>query len=124
MRREKVLVILLVALLTGCNGLFADLYDDPPQTADGGLGFHDDGTVVLDCRRYDQWVYVDLRRHTVDTHSVSSPEPIEWDFALHHYDTKTHGATVCETPYYELDEAIRAWRQAEASQWLFEWQWT
>ena len=106
------LTVLLSAtlLLASCNGIFGGLYDTPEAAKEVRYGFvqedddHCGGTIYLDIRAYDRWTYVDLHHQYVDTANIvrQQPAPQEWDFALHRYDAKTHGAVVAETPLDDI----------------------
>lgn len=110
------LTVLLLAALTfaSCDGIFGGLYDTPEAAKEDRYGFvqedddHRGGTIYLDVRAYERWVYVDLHQQCVDTANIvqQQPAPQEWDFALHRYDAKTHGATVAETPVGDIDMLI------------------
>lgn len=42
---------------------------------------------------------------TVPTDSM--PDPPSWDIALHHYDVRTNGGAVLETPYSSIDQLLK-----------------
>lgn len=48
--------------------------------------------------------YTELDKRKVDTQR----EPENWDFAIHHFDAKTNGGKVLETPYSTIDELLAA----------------
>lgn len=53
------------------------------------------------------WTYnlVEGTKYTALAHvkTDAQPEPSEWDFAIHHFDARTHGGQVYETPYTSLN---------------------
>lgn len=111
-------------LLPACDGLFGGLYDNDraPQPDAGGDGYgfvtvsdgHEAGRLYLDATSYTAWTYIDLHARRVAAVEVTDStmaadgslrgEPAEWDFALHHYDVRTHGGAAMETPYASLAE--------------------
>ncbi len=90
-------------LLSACNGLFGDIYDDAPATDTAEFGFTEAATtttvgrIYVDATSYTRWVYLTFGTMRMDTLDVTQPEPATWDLALHRYDAKTHGGAVAET---------------------------
>ena len=71
-------------LLTGCNGLFDGIYDEPPSDETLQLGFNQGESpnrfsIVLDARDYDEWIYLDLHRRTITTMPIPNSLTGEWD---------------------------------------------
>ncbi len=71
-------------LMTGCNGIFDDIYDEPVADADLQQGFNDGDrpgrfTILLDARDYDRWLYLDLHRRTIEARPIPSALTAEWD---------------------------------------------
>lgn len=113
-----------VWLLTACDGLFGGLYDNAqasqPDGAGDGFGFVPSpdavatGRLYLNATSYTEWTYIDLHARRVASVEVNdatmgedgslSGEPADWDFALHHYDVRTHGGAGMETPCATLAE--------------------
>lgn len=110
--------------LPACNGLFEDVYDEPPMEEPKDFGFieTDDathsGTVYVDATDYTKWIYIDLHAQTVDSTRIigedgtelplqpSTALPEEWDFAIHRYDTKTNGGAVLETGATGIESVV------------------
>ena len=71
-------------LLTGCNGMFEGIYDEPPSDEALQLGFNPGDapnrfSIVLDARDYDEWIYLDLHRRTITTMPIPTSLTGEWD---------------------------------------------
>ena len=116
-------IILFGGLFSACDVL-GGVYDDTldgtdnegsttPESstdADGSHQFYKDAT------SFTRWIYVNL--HTSEpTFTLSdiniadkseSGAPLQWDFAIHHYDVKTNGGAVLMTPYHTIAEAEAA----------------
>lgn len=92
-----------VMLLSACNGIFGDLYDNPESEAVLDYGFlipatpSTPGTIYIDATDYTVWTYINLQDMTTTPLPVDSPEPEHWDIAIHRYDAKTNGGAVAET---------------------------
>ena len=90
-------------LLSACNGIFGDLYDNPESEVVLDYGFlvpatpSTPGTIYIDATDYTVWTYINLQDMTTTPLPVDSPEPEHWDIAIHRYDAKTNGGTVAET---------------------------
>lgn len=90
--------------LSACNGLFDSIYDTPLADELASFGFvavdHQTrtGRIYVDATQYTEWHYIDLHGKQTTTVSVGDAAPENWDFAIHRYDTKTHGAAVAESP--------------------------
>jgi hypothetical protein len=90
-------------LLSSCNGLFEDIYDNVAEESVSEYGFTSPatdtqaGTIYVDASSYTRWIYLDFGNQRADSVSVYEAEPSQWDLAIHRYDTKTHGGAVAET---------------------------
>lgn len=90
-------------LLSACNGIFSDIYDNPESETTLEYGFlqsstaNSPGKIYIDATDYTTWTYVNFRDKTILPLSVDASEPDMWDFAVHRYDTKTNGGGVAET---------------------------
>ena len=98
-------------MLVSCDGIFGGLYDEPAKNSFGFIQRDDDGyggTIRLDATSYTRWSYIDLHHQHIDTANITLGQdaPFEWDFAIHHYDVKTHGGTATESPFDNVGMAI------------------
>lgn len=98
-------------MLVSCDGIFGGLYDEPAKNSFGFIQRDDDGhggTIRLDATSYTRWSYIDLHHQHIDTANITLGQdaPLEWDFAIHHYDVKTHGGTATESPFDNVGMAI------------------
>lgn len=98
-------------MLVSCDGIFGGLYDEPVKNSFGFIQRDDDdhgGTIRLDATSYTRWSYIDLHHYHIDTANITLGQdaPLEWDFAIHHYDVKTHGGTATESPFDNVGMAI------------------
>lgn len=90
-------------LLSACNGIFSDIYDNPEVETTLEYGFlqsstaNTPGTIYINATDYATWTYINFRDKTIMPLSVDAAEPKQWDFAIHRYDTKTNGGSVAET---------------------------
>jgi hypothetical protein len=97
-------------LLSACNGILSDIYDDAPASDAAEFGFTEaatattTGRIYVDATSYTRWVYLSFRTLAMDTLDVSAEEPATWDVALHRYDAKTHGGAVAETEARDFSE--------------------
>jgi hypothetical protein len=106
-------LILLPALLAlvSCDGLFGGLYDEPAKNPFGFVQRDDDncgGTLCIDATSHTRWTYIDLHHHHIDTANITLGQeaPLEWDFAIHHYDVKTNNGSAAESPFDNVGMAI------------------
>lgn len=96
-----------ILLLSGCNGMFAGIYDEPLEVSD--YGFVEKckpgvpGEIYVDATSYTDWVYIDFASATVETRSVTEDAPANWDFAVHRYDAKTNGGAVMGTDVTDIN---------------------
>lgn len=98
-------------MLVSCDGIFGGLYDEPAKNSFGFIQRDDDGhggTIRLDATSYTRWSYIDLHHQHIDTANITLGQdaPFEWDFAIHHYDVKTHDGTATESPFDNVGMAI------------------
>lgn len=98
-------------MLVSCDGIFGGLYDEPAKNSFGFIQRDDDGhggTIRLNATSYTRWSYIDLHHQHIDTANITLGQdaPLEWDFAIHHYDVKTHGGTATESPFDNVGMAI------------------
>lgn len=104
--------------LSSCNGMLDDIYDVPQESTSDGYGFllSDDATasgkVRIDATDYKKWTYIDFRNKVCHATEIgedgTDTAPAEWDIAVHRYDTKTNGASVCETDENVLGKPLPA----------------
>lgn len=98
-------------LLSSCDGVFSDIYDDPVSNSEYGFieinASEKPGMIYINATDYTRWTYVNFRDMKIDTLYVTDPEPAKWDIAIHRYDVKTNHAAVAETPVSEISD-IRA----------------
>lgn len=101
-------------LLSSCNGIFADIYDVVDDTAVNEFGFivpsseTVSGKIYIDATDYTRWTYINFADLSIDTLSVTDPEPQHWDLAIHRYDAKTNGGAVAETSAYNFESLSTA----------------
>lgn len=57
------------------------------------------------------WPSTFERKELIRTDAM--PSPSQWDFALHHYDVRTHRGAALETHYSSIDELLRQGNRAE-----------
>lgn len=79
-----VALCLSLVLLTGCNGMFDGIYDQPPSDASLQLGFNSSDlpnrfSILLDARDYDEWIYLDLHQRTMTSLPIPTELTREWD---------------------------------------------
>lgn len=107
-------------LLTSCNGLFEDIYDeaeDDSSESSGsttGYGFisytdmgdYEEGTIYILTSDYYRWTYLNFHTHEMDSLTIDmnledplADEPTEWDIAIHRWDARTNGGAALETGY-------------------------
>lgn len=82
--KRAIALCLASLLLTGCSGMFDDIYDEPLRDEALQLGFNSsesDGrfTLVLDARNYDEWIYIDLHKQTLEKRPIPTSLTGEWD---------------------------------------------
>lgn len=81
----KLIALCLASLvLAGCNGIFDGIYDEPVSDEALQLGFNptaEEGryTLVMDARNYDEWIYMDLHRLTLEKRDIPTTLTGEWD---------------------------------------------
>lgn len=71
-------------LLTGCSGMFDGIYDEPVSDEALQLGFNPTGqpgrfNLLLDARKYDEWIFIDLHKQTLQTRPIPTTLSGEWD---------------------------------------------
>ena len=102
-------------LLSACNGILSNIYDEPSTDAVSEYGFVSEatttspGSIYIDATDYTVWTYIDFRSMTTTALDVNAPVPASWDIAIHRYDTKTNGAEVMETgatSFYSLANVV------------------
>lgn len=127
--------------LSSCDGVLSGMYDQLPADSEWGEGLHPTDvarrfTLTLDAIRYDEWIYLDLNRRTLERRALPDTltgewdgksgwmyqlmegtrftplrtvptdpqtDPEHWDLAFHRFDVRTHGGSVCETSYTQID---------------------
>ena len=82
--RNTIALCLAYVLLAGCNGIFDGIYDEPVRDEALQLGFNpvaEEGryTLVMDARNYDEWIYMDLHRLTLEKRDIPTTLTGEWD---------------------------------------------
>jgi hypothetical protein len=102
-----------VGLLSSCNGIMNDLYDEPEESSTTEYGFlsKSDGSsigeVYVNASKYDRWIYINLHTCKIDSASIDTTiVPTEWDIALHRYDVKTNGAAAMIASYTDLSQLM------------------
>lgn len=99
-------------LLSGCNGIFSGIYDDPAGASVPEYGFQTPasgsapGVLYVDATDYRRWTYIDFASMRIDTLAVDAPAPEVWDVAVHRYDAKTNGGAVWESSARGFGEEI------------------
>ena len=71
-------------MLAGCNGMFDGIYDEPVCDEALQMGFNPTAqegryTLILDARKYDEWIYLDLHRLAIERHPIPATLTGEWD---------------------------------------------
>ena len=71
-------------MLAGCNGMFDGIYDEPVHDEALQMGFNPTAqegryTLILDARKYDEWIYLDLHRLAIKSHPIPATLTGEWD---------------------------------------------
>ena len=82
--RNTLALCLASLVLAGCNGIFDGIYDEPVRDEALQLGFNpaaEEGryTLVMDARNYDEWIYMDLHRLTLEKRDIPTTLTGEWD---------------------------------------------
>lgn len=101
--KKTVVALMTGIVLSSCNGLFSNIYDEPAESTASDYGFvqkptgSTPGRVYINATDYRRWTYIDFHTMTFDTLDVDEPEPKNWDIAIHRYDAKTNGGAVLET---------------------------
>lgn len=111
MKLKQLILLPALLALVSCDGLFGGLYDEPAENPFGFVQRDDDGrggTLRIDATSYTRWTYIDLQHRHIDTANITLGQeaPPEWDFAIHHYDVKTHDGTAAESPFDNVDMAM------------------
>ena len=81
----RLIALCLASLvLAGCNGIFDGINDEPVLDEALQLGFNpaaEEGryTLVMDARNYDEWIYMDLHRLTLEKRDIPTALTGEWD---------------------------------------------
>lgn len=113
-----------VMLLSSCNGILEDIYDNPVQDQTikeyGFIEFDsssNSGTVYVNAVSYTDWVYIDF--HNRETYTVNMVEdkwkPDSWDIAIHRYDAKTNVGKVLETGFTGFEIMLSAGKLPEGN---------
>ena len=82
--RNTLALCLAPLVLAGCNGIFDGIYDEPVRDEALQLGFNpaaEEGryNLVMDARNYDEWIYMDLHRLTLEKRDIPTTLTGEWD---------------------------------------------
>ena len=82
--RNTLALCLASFMLAGCNGIFDGIYDEPVRDEALQMGFNpaaEEGryTLVMDARNYDEWIYMDLHRLTLEKYDIPTTLTGEWD---------------------------------------------
>ncbi|WP_297063860.1 HmuY family protein [uncultured Duncaniella sp.] len=102
-------------LLSACNGILGNIYDEPAADAVSEYGFVTEatttspGSIYIDATNYTVWTYIDFKSMTTTALDVNAPAPGSWDIAIHRYDAKTNGGEVMETgatSFYSLANVV------------------
>lgn len=97
-----------VMLLSACNGIFSDIYDDVEASTTEEFGFMEPasetatGKIYIDATDYTCWTYINFHDMSIVLSSVYDSAPENWDIAIHRYDAKTNGGAVAETDIKDL----------------------
>lgn len=81
---NKIILFCLVLILSSCEGIFDNIYDEVPTDDVFSEGFHRGSTesrwtLQLDATSYDEWIYVDLHHQTLERHPIPRALTGEWD---------------------------------------------
>jgi hypothetical protein len=101
--KSLILAGVAAMLLSSCNGLFEDIYDNIADESVSEYGFislatdTQTGTIYVDASSYTKWIYLNFSEQRADSVSVYETDPQDWDLAIHRYDAKTNGGAVAET---------------------------
>lgn len=111
MKLKQLILLPALLALVSCDGLFGGLYDEPAKNPFGFVQRDDDnrgGTLCIDATSYTRWTYIDLHHRHIDTANITLGQeaPLEWDFAIHHYDVKTNNGSAAESPFDNVGMAI------------------
>lgn len=127
-------LILALLMLSACNGVLDDIYDNPTDIVAEGLPYgykavDDDGkggTLFFNSTSYLRWTYFDLGSlcsDTIDFAADITPAALErleqdrfgdtqnpsaWDIAFHRSVPKTNGGTVAATRFANVGELCAA----------------
>lgn len=104
----------VIVLLSACNGIFEDIYDEPQDLQSNDYGFikvdeaTNSGTIYIDATQYTRWIYINFHTHQIDSVEITDDmvEPEAWDLAVHRYDAKTNKGSVQETNFTSLDALV------------------
>lgn len=104
----------VIVLLSACNGIFEDIYDEPQDLQNNDYGFikvdeaTNSGTIYIDATQYTRWIYINFHTHQIDSVEITDDmvEPEAWDLAVHRYDAKTNKGSVQETSFTSLDALV------------------
>lgn len=104
----------VIVLLSACNGIFEDIYDEPQDLQSNDYGFikvdeaTNSGTIYIDATQYTRWIYINFHTHQIDSVEITDDmvEPEAWDLAVHRYDAKTNKGSVQETSFTSLDALV------------------
>ena len=98
----------IVVLLSACDGLFEDVYDNNKSTSSTEVK---SGEFTVDATSYTQWHYVSIGTDSVSFYTAEIASdgtetgiPDKWDIALHRYDVKTNGCTAAETNFTSISD--------------------
>lgn len=84
MMKAVFLIISLAMILSGCEGILDNIYDEAQADTLLGEGFQKedaDGSFVLqiDATSYDHWIYIDLHERTMERREIPRTLSGEWD---------------------------------------------
>lgn len=83
-RVNRIIFFSLALLLSGCEGILDTIYDEAPADDVFSEGFHrgateNQWTLQVVATSYDEWVYVDVHRQTLERHPIPRELTGSWD---------------------------------------------
>ncbi|MBQ7941706.1 MAG: HmuY family protein [Muribaculaceae bacterium] len=102
--------VILILSLSACNGIMGGMYDEPAAETENDYGFikvdesANSGVVYINASEYTNWNFIDFHKKKIETVEIGEgmQEPVNWDIAVHRYDTKTNNGVVLETEFTDF----------------------
>ena len=114
--RNTLALCLASIMLAGCNGMFDGIYDEPVRDEALQMGFNPTAqegryTLILDARKYDEWIYLDLHRLAIERHSIPATLTGEWDgrSVWERYNVQGSRYTLLEERQVDTQEEPEQW---------------